>query len=197
MGKEFSRFDRSEGPLDMGDPDLHLDLRIGRSHRELRVVVRQMVDRDADEIHEIHCACLTRTLASHYTQEQIAAWMKGRTPAGYINAANGGENFFVAEADGRVIGFASWQDSELLSLFVHPDSQGLGVGSLLLDACRKDAAAESAGITCLKAAAGADQFYARRGFVPVGQGCTIKNGEVIQDTRMVLPELAPNLKTGR
>ncbi len=178
----------------MVESDLHLDSRGGRSHCELRVVVRQMVDEDADEIHEIHCACLTRTLTLHYTQEQIAAWMKGRTPAGYISAARGGERFFVAEADGRVVGFASWQDDELLSLFVHPDAQRLGLGSRLLDVCLKDAAAEGAAITRLKAAAGAAQFYARRGFAPVGQGGTIKNGVVIQDTRMVLPDLTPSLK---
>ena len=181
----------------MVEPDLHLGLRTGHSHSELRVVIRQMVDGYANEIHEIHGACLTRTLASHYTQEQIAAWMKGRTPAGYINAAHGGERFFVAEADGRVVGFASWQDGELLSFFVQPDSQGLGVGSRLLDVCLKDAAAQGAFITCLKAAVGADQFYARRGFVPVGQGGTVKNGVVIQNTRMVLPDLAPDLKNGR
>jgi len=181
----------------MVEPDFHLDLQAEHSHRELRVVIRQMADGDANAIHEIHCACLTRTLASHYTQEQVAAWMKGRTPAGYISAAHRGERFFVAEADGLVVGFASWQDNELLSLFVRPDAQDCGVGSLLLDACLRDAAAEGAGITCLKAAAGADQFYARRGFAPVGQGGTIKNGVVIQDTRMVLSELVPNLKNGR
>ena len=125
------------------------------------------------------------------------AWMKGRTPAGYINAANGGERFFVAAVDERVIGFASWRDNELLSLFVHPDAQGLGVGSRLLDVCLKDAAAEGTGITCLKAAAGAVQFYVSRGFVPVGQGGTMKNGVVIQDTRMILPEVTSNLKDGR
>jgi GNAT superfamily N-acetyltransferase len=113
--------------------------------------------------------------------------MKGRSPAGYITAANGGERFFVAEAGGRVVGFASWQEGELLALYVHPDAQGRGVGSRLLDACLKDAAAEGAAITGLKAAVGADQFYARRGFVAVGQGGTLKNGVVIQDTRMVRP----------
>jgi GNAT superfamily N-acetyltransferase len=179
-------------PLDMTEHDLHVGSRTENSPRELRVEVRQMVDGDANAIHEIHCACLTRTLASYYTQEQIAAWMKGRTPAGYVNAANEGERFFVAESDGRVVGFASWQDDELLALFVHPDAQSFGLGSRLLDVCLKDAAAKGAAITCLKAAVGADQFYARRGFVPVGQGGTTKNGVVIQDTRMILPELVPS-----
>lgn len=189
--RDFFRSDQSERPLNMVEPDLHLDSRAGHSHCELHVTIRQMVDEDANEVHEIHCACLTRTLASRYTQEQIAAWMKGRTPAGYINAARGGERFCVAETGGRVVGFASWQGNELLSLFVHPDAQGIGVGSRLLDACLSDAAAQGAVIICLKAAVGADQFYVHRGFVPVGQGGTVKNGVIIQDTRMVLPNLAP------
>lgn len=180
----------------MGEHESHFDLQTGRTLGELSIVVRQMIDSDAEEIHEIHSECLTRTLASYYTPEQIAAWMKGRKPTGYISAANGGERFLVAEADGCIVGFASWQDGELLSLFVHPDSQGLGVGSYLLEVCLKDAAAQGAPITRLKAARGADQFYTRRGFVPIAQGSTVKNGEVIQDTRMIVTDLAPSRNNG-
>jgi GNAT superfamily N-acetyltransferase len=35
--------------------------------------------------------------------------------------------------------YASWREDELLSLFVHPDFQGRGMGSALMSACFDDA----------------------------------------------------------
>lgn len=157
------------------------------------VNIRPMVAEDADAIHRIHYACLTRTLSANYSSDQIAAWMKGRSPSGYVKAAAAGERFFVAESDGRIVGFASWEDDELLALFVDPDTQRAGIGSRLLQVCFEDAASHGSVITCLKAAIGAEPFYARRGFIPVAQGSTTKHGVVIEDTRMVV-ERAPNIQ---
>ena len=149
------------------------------------VSVRSMTDADVRAIHEIHTACLTRTLSAYYSSEQIAAWLKGRTPEGYLRAASGGEQFFVAEASGRVVGFASWQDDELLALFVHPDMQRGGVGGRLFEACMSDASGMGSAIVHVKAARGAEAFYRRRGFTATGQGSVTKHGVVIYDTRMV------------
>jgi len=145
-----------------------------------------MNEQDAETVHSIHCACLTITLSAHYSQDQISAWKLGRTPEGYIRAIKAGEHFLVAEIERRVIAFASWQNDELLALFVHPDAQGNGLGSRLLKACFNDADGQGGAITNLKAALGAEGFYANRGFVSTGPGQTIKNGIAIPETRMVV-----------
>jgi putative acetyltransferase len=150
------------------------------------VSIRPMVAGDARRVHDIHSACLTRTLSAHYSSGQIAAWMKGRTPEGYLKAAAAGERFFVAETLSAVTGFASWEDDELLALFVHPDAQGRGVGSQLFEACVADAIALGSSIARVKAATGAESFYADRGFVSVARGNVVKHGVVIEDTRMVV-----------
>lgn len=106
-----------------------------------------MAKGDALAIHEIHGACLIRSLRERYTDAQITAWLKGRPPDGYLHAAEDGETFLVACADGAVIGYASWQDGELLSLFVHPDFHHAGVGSRLFEACSDGAARNDAPIT--------------------------------------------------
>ena len=114
------------------------------------MIIRSMVPADAEAIHAIHGMCLQRTLLGRYTREQIEAWMAGRTPQGYLRAAEAGERFFVADEGGAVVGYASWQEDELLSLFVHPDCQRTGIGSALLSACFDDAARINATISIVK-----------------------------------------------
>ena len=148
------------------------------------MIVRAMEPTDTEAIHAIHGMCLQCTLLGRYSREQIDAWMAGRTPQGYLRAAEAGEAFFVAEEGGAVVGYASWQEDELLSLFVHPDFQGRGIGSALMSACFDDAERRNATISIVKSVLGAEEFYGRHGFLIVGPGSTTKRDVIIPDTRM-------------
>ena len=148
------------------------------------MIIRAMEPADTETIHAIHGMCLQCTLLGRYSREQIDAWMAGRTPQGYLRAAEAGEAFFVAEEGGAVVGYASWQEDELLSLFVHPDFQGRGIGSALMSACFDDAERRNATISIVKSVLGAEEFYGRHGFLIVGPGSTSKRGVIIPDTRM-------------
>jgi hypothetical protein len=109
-----------------------------RSHPQCcRRRLLQLRPEDVSEIHTIHTECVNCTLRGRYSDEQIAAWLSGRTPEGYLRACASGEHFFVAEQENAVIGFASWQDDELLALFVHPNAQAKGVGTALLVASQE------------------------------------------------------------
>lgn len=148
------------------------------------LIIRPMVDTDAPAIHEIHTACLRQTLSSHYSSEQVEAWLAGRTPAGYLRGAENGEIYRVAELGEAVVGYANWQDQELLSLFVLPDFQNRGVGTLLLVAC--DA---NAGIRWVKATLGAVEFYSRFGFRTVRRDQMEKRGVKIPHILMARDEM--------
>lgn len=148
------------------------------------MVIRSMMPADARAIHDIHSACLERTLLGRYTREQITAWITGRTPQGYLRASEAGERFFVAEENGVTVAFASWQDEQLLSVFVHPDFQGRGIGSTLVSACFEDATRTGATISIVRSVLGAESFYHRHGFLIVGSGSTSKHGVIIEDTQM-------------
>ena len=87
------------------------------------MIIRAMEPADTETIHAIHGMCLQCTLLGRYSREQIDAWMAGRTPQGYLRAAEAGEAFFVAEEGGAVVGYASWQEDELLSLSCIPISK--------------------------------------------------------------------------
>jgi predicted N-acetyltransferase YhbS len=149
-----------------------------------RVIVRPMINTDAEAIHGIHTACLRKTLSSHYSSEQLEAWLEGRTPEGYLRGAENGEIYLVAERGQAVVGYANWQDQELLSLFVLPEFQNQGVGALLLKAC--DANAD---IRWVKATLGATGFYSRFGFLRVRRGQMEKRGVQIPHILMARDEM--------
>lgn len=82
-----------------------------------------------------------------------------------------GEWILVAEVGGRVVGFASvWRPEDFVhSLFVHPDFQGQGLGSLLLDACLAGMG-RPASLKCTSRNTRALAFYESRGWVRDREG---------------------------
>lgn len=147
------------------------DVAVPDSATSLPIIMRPMTETDAVAIHDIHTACLRRTLTSHYSLEQLEAWLAGRTPAGYLRGAENGEVYLVAELGGTVVGYANWQDQELLSLFVSPDFQNMGIGTLLFEACEANAE-----IRRVKATLSAVEFYKNFGFLSVRRDAMEKRG---------------------
>jgi GNAT superfamily N-acetyltransferase len=82
-----------------------------------------------------------------------------------------GEEVLIAEADGRLLGFAAVYrpDAFIHHLFVEPAFQRRGVGGALLD-CALALAGGSATLKCLRRNGGAWAFYARSGWREVEQG---------------------------
>lgn len=83
-----------------------------------------------------------------------------------FDASTAGENILVAEHASGPVGFASvWQaDSFLHNLFIHPQHQGRGVGTMLLIGCDKYFSSVPT-LKCLKANVRAMRFYQSQGWV--------------------------------
>lgn len=151
------------------------------------IAIRPMRDKDADAMHEVHTKAVRRACAPLLDPDVVDAWLFGRTPGGYVSAAaDGGERFWVGVIDAeRVVGFASWRDDELISLFVDPDCHGRGIGRRLFDACQDDAAANGNGIVRLNSTLNARTFYEAYGFREVGRGYNEKRHKRIPHIEMV------------
>lgn len=155
----------------------------------MMVEIRRMRPGDVAGIHEVHTAAVRETCARLLTPAVVEAWLYGRTPDGYLSAAEDGESFWVAvDEAGGVIGFASWQEDELLALFIDPPVHGLGIGGRLFAACERDAAEAGRSITCVNAALNAVSYYQALGFRAVGEGYQQKRGERIPHIEMVREE---------
>ena len=132
---------------------------------------------DADTLGAVHIQCWRETYFPHILS---AASLEVATPAvraerwRTILAAPGNARTWVAEQDGRMIGFAGvgdgreqdlWQLHELYSIYVIAEAHGTGVGQALLDAALGDVPAY---LWVAEENPRAQSFYRRNGFEPDG-----------------------------
>ena len=111
-------------------------------------IIRRATPADADGITPVHVASIRTLCATDYTPEQIDAWAGWKSPDKYRAAMEAGEVFFVAELNGRVVGFSVLFGEEVKALYLHPDYVGRGIGRRLLEAV--EAEAQSKGIAELR-----------------------------------------------
>jgi ribosomal protein S18 acetylase RimI-like enzyme len=89
---------------------------------------------------------------------------------------------WVAEDEGRVVGFAAIGESTLGHIYVHPDFHRQGLGTALLDKTKQ---LRPAGFTLwtFPANEGACRFYERHGLRPIEYGDGSGNEERVPDVR--------------
>jgi len=105
---------------------------------------------DARATHAVYRSAIIRTASADYQPDQIAAWA-GPEDADLIqwDARRLAAHTFVAEAAGRVAGFADFLDDGLVDmLFVHPDFGRRGIARQLVDTVKREAA--RAGLSALR-----------------------------------------------
>lgn len=148
--------------------------------------VRPMRPEDAVGVQDAHTAAVREVCAPLLEPAVVEAWLRGRTPDGYLRAADeGDERFWVAvDHEGGVMGFASWRDGELLALYVDPGNQGLGIGRRLFAACEEEARGQGLKITRLNSSLNARTFYEARGFRAAREGYREKHGQRIPHLEM-------------
>jgi len=105
------------------------------------VVIRRAVPADAEAITPVHVASIRMLCAKDYTPEQIDAWAGWKSPDTYRAAMAAGEVFFVAEVDGRIVGFSVLHGDEVKAVYLHPDHVGRGIGRRLVEAVESEARA--------------------------------------------------------
>jgi ribosomal protein S18 acetylase RimI-like enzyme len=130
-------------------------------------VIRRATRADAADIARVHVATWQFAYAEILAPEQIASVTIADRVAMWERVLAEEAPVWVAEVEGRVVGFASADGAWLTSLYVDPVAQGAGVGTALL------AEAERAGASQLQVLAGnghARAFYMARGWREAGEG---------------------------
>jgi GNAT superfamily N-acetyltransferase len=142
------------------------------------MLIRQAAPDDSDRCAEIHrtaMAVMPYVPKGLHTAEDVRAWMR--------DVVFARQRVWVAEIEGRVVGYAALGGGFLNSLYVAHGYQGRGVGSALLQQV-KTAAPEGFSLWTFQPNLGAIRFYERHGFRTGRETDGASNEERVPDRLM-------------
>lgn len=151
-------------------------------------LIRAAMAGDAGEIAEVHTVAMGEAmpyLPHLHTDEETRAWV--------AEVVLPGQEVWVAEAGGRVVGVTSLEGEMVQQLYILPGYQGIGIGSALL-ALAKSRRPGGLRLYAFQRNTRARAFYEHRGFVPIAFGDGSGNEEGEPD---VLYEWRPEAEGGR
>lgn len=135
---------------------------------------------------DVHVDCRNANVGSMppmvHSRETTHRWMRGRL--------EGDSSGWVAERDGRVVGYLMITGDWVDDLFLAPGETGQGIGAALLDLAK----AQRPDGLCLWAFEtnhGARRFYRRHGFIELEATDGSGNAERAPDVRMAWPGANP------
>jgi len=153
-----------------------------------KLAMRPFLAADTPLLAEIFRASIEELTGDDYSEAQQEAWVAAADDEKAFGARLAKALTLLGTMDGSPVGFASLVDNERLDmLYVHPAAAGHGVGSMLVDALEKLAAARGARRLRAEVSDTAQEFFKRRGFV-VQQRNTVPLGdEWLANTTMEKP----------
>ena len=150
------------------------------------VLIRPAASADSPAMADVHVDCRAANVGSMptmvHTREETHRWMAERLAAD--------SEGWVAERDGRVVGYLVLTGDWVDDLFLAPGATGQGLGAALLDLAK---AQRPVGL-CLwvfETNHGARRFYRRHGFVELETTDGSSNEERAPDVRMAWPGADP------
>jgi ribosomal protein S18 acetylase RimI-like enzyme len=141
-----------------------------------KVRIRPARPGDADAVAEVFIASFdTLTfLPKLHTDEETIDFV--------ANKVMPEQEVLVAEENGRIVGFVAMDGDSLEHLYVHPDSQGRGVGSALLERA-KERMPRGFSLWVFQQNAQARRFYERHGLSLIERTEGAGNEERMPDAR--------------
>ena len=147
--------------------------------------LRPFLAEDTPLLAEIFRASIEELTGDDYSEAQREAWISAADDEQAFGARLAKALTLLGTMDGSPVGFASLVDNERLDmLYVHPAAAGHGVGSMLVDALEKLAAARGARRLRAEVSDSAQDFFKKRGFVPRQRNTVQLGGEWLANTTM-------------
>ena len=150
-----------------------------------KLALRPFLPADAPLLAEIFRASIADLSGDDYSQAQQEAWAAMADDEGAFAARLANALTLLGTIEGSPVGFASLAGAERIDmLYVHPAAVGLGVGSMLIDALEKLAAARGVARLIADVSDSAQEFFKRRGFVPRQRNTVTLGDEWLASTTM-------------
>jgi putative acetyltransferase len=156
---------------------------MARAHPKL--ALRPFLPADAPLLAEIFRASVEELTGDDYSEAQQEAWASVADDEADFGARLADRLTLLATMDGSPVGFAALEGKDHIDLiYVHPAAAGVGVGSMLIDALEKLAAARGAATLTADVSDNAQEFFKRRGYVPQQRNTVTLGNEWLANTTM-------------
>lgn len=147
--------------------------------------LRPFMPADTMALRELFAASIEELTQEEYDEDQRAAWASRALDAPAFGKLLGGMLTLVVQVDGEYAGFASLKDNAHVEmLYVHPYHAGEGIGTTLMDALEKIAAARGTAEITVDASDTAAPFFEDRGYVPTRRNSVPIEDEWLSNTTM-------------
>jgi putative acetyltransferase len=152
------------------------------------MAVRPFLRSDVPMLGEIFRTSIAELTADDYSDAQREAWAGAADDEEAFAARLAAQLTLLATIEGSPVGFASLKGNDRIDmLYVHPAGVGQGVGTMLVDALERLAAARGALRLSADVSDSAQEFFRRRGFVPQQRNSIRCGGEWLANTTMEKP----------
>lgn len=145
--------------------------------------IRKAVETDMDDIYRVHTTAIQNTCSSHYSPDEVHAWVSRQEPHRYLPFIRRGEIVIAEARDEKVLGFGhcipdtvldqgredqvSYRAVQIKGLFVDPEYNRKGVGGSLMKHLEKTASEQGAETLTVLSTLNAVEFYGKCGFDPL------------------------------
>lgn len=151
--------------------------------------LRPFMPADTIALRELYAQSIEELTQEEYDEDQRAAWATAAVDAQAFAKRLAGMLTLVVQVGGEYAGFAALKDNQHVEmLYVHPYHAGEGVGTALMDALEKIAAARGSAEITVDASDNAQPFFEGRGYVP-----TRRNSIPVEDAWLSNTTMAKKL----
>ena len=150
-----------------------------------RLAMRPFLPADAPLLAEIFRASVEELTGDDYSAAQQEAWIAAADDEEAFGERLANGLTLLGTIEGSPVGFASLDGTERVDMiYVHPAAAGRGVGSMLIDALEKLAAARGAKRLTAEVSDSAHDFFRRRGFTATQRNSVPLGNEWLANTTM-------------
>lgn len=149
------------------------------------IAVRPFLPEDSSMVTEIFRASIEELTSDDYSIGQQQAWAAKADDEADFARHLAAQLTLLGTIDGSPVAFASLKDNEQIDmLYVHPAVAGQGIGTMLIGALEKLAAARGAARLTAEVSDSAHDFFQHRGFVAQQRNSVPLGGEWLANTTM-------------